>query len=851
MGFPQRYDAAEAERRWQERWADQHLYEFAPDDPRPIFAIDTPPPTVSGELHIGHVYSYVQAEAMIRFWRMQGYNVYYPFGFDDNGLPTERFVEKKRGIRARDLSRAEFIAACLDVSREVEDRFESFWKSLGMSVDWRLRYSTIDPTARRTSQWSFIDLYRKRLVYRAQAPNPWCVECQTAIAQAEMEDAERTTVFYTIPFQIADSSSQMNEADPQSAIPIATTRPELLPACVAVFVHPEDARFMHLIGQEAVVPLFERAVPILADAAVDPQKGTGAVMCCTFGDSTDVEWWRSHQLPLIPLVTRQGRLSADGGPYAGLSLAAARKQIVSDLRERELLLGERATEQSVRIHERCKTPLEILETSQWFIRVLDAKEALLEAGRKITWHPAHMQARYEHWVQNLGWDWCISRQRFYGVPFPVWHCDQCGAIILAEEAQLPVDPATAAPPRPCDCGNSDLRPESDVMDTWATSSVSPQIAGRMLDDPALYKRLFPMQLRPQAHDIIRTWAFDTIVKSHYHFGTIPWETLIISGHALDSSGQSIHKSLGNAPIEPTALVARHGADAIRYWACGGTLGADQPVNEAMIKQGARLITKLWNAARFIASHLEPPRDERPETKDGSQPADNVSWSLVLGPSSLLPADRALLSWLQRLIARASASFRAYEYAAACEATERFFWGTLCDNYLEWVKSRLYDDGGAGRRAAQSTLYHALLAILKLFAPIMPHVTEEIYQQLYGGSRAPAMNAAEKPQPFGSIHISAWPQADDTLIDEPAERAGEALLAITASVRRWKSARKVGLGAELASVVIALDDTGLRAALEQSRADIRSVTRAREITFVDAAHAGFEEAVPGLWVKIEA
>jgi len=866
MGLPQRYDAAEAERRLQTTWIANRLYDFDPNDPRPIFAIDTPPPTVSGEIHIGHVYSYVQAEAMARFWRMQGYNVYYPFGFDDNGLPTERYVEKRLNIRARDLSRADFIAACLEVSREVEDRFEIFWKRLGFSVDWRLRYSTIDPHARRTSQWSFLDLYHKGVVYRAQAPNPWCVECRTAIAQAEMDDAERATTFYTLAFGVDQSERQetrdkrretrdeRQESDNHSSspvsslqspvsriLPIATTRPELLPACVAVFVHPSDTRFAHLIGQTAIVPLFERRVPILADTAVDPQKGTGAVMCCTFGDTTDVEWWRAHQLPLIPLITRQGRLSDDGGPYAGLTLAEARKRIVADLREQSLLLGEQASRQSIRIHERCKTPLEILETSQWFIRVLDAKDALIEAGRKIAWHPAHMQTRYEHWVANLGWDWCISRQRFYGVPFPLWHCDACGTTILADEAQLPVDPLSDAPPCPCDCGNADLRPESDVMDTWATSSVSPQIALRMLEEPELYQRLFPMQLRPQAHDIIRTWAFYTIVKSHYHFGTIPWETVMISGHGLDPAGHSIHKSLGNSPIAPDALIARYGADAIRYWACGGSVGADQPINEANMKQGARLVTKLWNASRLIASHLtdEIKNEELRIEKDWHR--QNNSQFSILNSQFLLLADRALLSWLQHLIARAAASFCAYDYAAALEATERFFWGTFCDNYLEWVKARLYDGSSAERRAAQATLAHTLLAILKLLAPIMPHITEEIYQQLY---------SARGEDCSGSIHTSAWPQPDDALIDPGAERAGEALLAITSAARRFKSARKLGLGAELAGITIALEDTELRAALEQSQVDLRSVTRARAIAFVATPGEGSGEIAPGLWARIE-
>jgi valyl-tRNA synthetase len=844
MGFPQRYDAAGAERRWQDTWASTRLYEFDPADSRPPFAIDTPPPTVSGTIHIGHVYSYVQAEAMARFWRMQGHNVYYPFGFDDNGLPTERFVEKLRGIRARDLSRPEFIATCLQVSREFEDRFESFWRGLGMSVDWRLRYSTIDPAARRISQWSFLDLYRKGLIYRAQLPNPWCVECQTAIAQAEMEDAERTTTFWTLDFGFAiDTQSKIQ--NPKSKIEIATTRPELLPACVAVFVHPEDARFTQLIGQTAIVPLFGRAVPILADATVDPSKGSGAVMCCTFGDTTDVAWWRAHDLPLIPLITRQGRLSADGGRYAGLSLAEARKRIIADMRDAGLLLAERPAEQTVRVHERCKTPLEILETQQWFIRVLDAKAALLAAGRQITWRPEYMRARYEHWVENLAWDWCISRQRFYGVPFPVWHCDKCGAIMLADEAQLPIDPSADTPPRACACGNTQLRPDPDVMDTWATSSVSPQIAARMFDDPDRYRQLSPMQLRPQAHDNIRVWAFYTIVKSLYHFGSIPWETLMISGHGLDPSGHKISKSRANAGAGPEALIARYGADPVRYWACGGALGADRPINEDEMRQGARLITKLWNASRFIASHLDLAGDEGRTTSDESHPIDDAPSSFGLRPSSLLLADRALLSWLQRLITRATHSFQSYEYAAACEVTERFFWGTLCDNYLEWVKGRLYDGLEQERNAARATLHQTLLTILKLFAPILPHITEEIYQQMYSHASSAANGAA-----FQSIHTSAWPQANPALIDEQAERAGAVLLAITSGARRFKSAHKLGLGAELAGLAIAMENEETRQMLEQSRADLRSVTRAREITFVAQPGDRFEELEPGLWMMID-
>jgi valyl-tRNA synthetase len=818
MGFPNRYEAAHHEQEWQATWAAQQTFAFDPNDTRPIFAVDTPPPTVSGDIHIGHVYSYVQAEAMIRFWRMQGRNVYYPFGFDDNGLPTERYVERSRKVRARDLPRAEFIATCLEVSREVEDRFEVFWKRLGMSVDWRLRYSTIDPHARRISQWSFIDLFQKGRIYRAQAPNPWCVECQTAIAQAELDDAERQTTFYTLSFQVATAE---DATAPQSTIylPIATTRPELLPACVAIFVHPDDLRYQDLIGQQALVPLIGRLVPILADPGANPQKGTGAVMCCTFGDTADVAWWKAHHLPLIPLVTRTGTLGDSAGTYAGLSLAEARTRILADLDAAGMLLDARPTSQSVRIHERCKTPVEILETNQWFIRVLDLKQELLAAGRQITWYPEYMRTRYEHWVEHLSWDWCISRQRFYGVPFPAWHCTQCGAIILADPAQLPIDPTTDTPMQGCACGGT-LRPDEDVMDTWATSSVSPLIATHFEEAQGL--QMFPMQLRPQAHDIIRTWAFDTIVKQHLHFGQIPWQTLMISGHALAPDGTSIHKSLGNSPIAPDVLITRHGADAVRYWACGGGLGADQPVNESEMKQGARLAAKLWSAARFLAGFTE-----RATMASGSDPA------------ALLPTDRALRSWTQRTIVRATSQYTNYEYAAARETIERFFWDTLCDNALEWSKGRLYDPEPLPHAAALESLQIALLATLKLLAPIMPHVTEAIYQQLFATSGAA----------FQSIHTSDWPKLDESMIDPAAERGAEALIAIGAAVRRFKTTNRLGLGTQLAQIVIATEDVELRELLRATEPDLRSLTRTEAILWTTET-SGSEAITADLALRID-
>jgi valyl-tRNA synthetase len=810
MSIPERYDPAEAEARWQAAWAARRLYEFNPADPRPLFVIDTPPPTVSGEITIGHVYSYTQAECMARYQRMRGHNVYYPFGFDDNGLPTERFVERKRNIRAHQVGRQAFVAACLETTHEIEARFEQFWRSLGFSVDWRLRYSTISPEAQRISQWSFLDLHRKGLIYRATTPNPWCIECRTAIAQAEIDDAERATTFYTITFR--------------PSLPIATTRPELLPACVAIFVHPEDTRYNGLIGSTARVPLSERTVPILADEAVDPQKGTGAVMCCTFGDATDVAWWQQHDLPLIPLLKRDGRLSKHAGPYEDLKLSEARERILADLAAAGALGEQHAATQTVRVHERCGTPLEILQTAQWYVRILDAKEQLLAAGRQINWYPAHMHNRYANWVEGLAWDWCISRQRFYGVPFPAWHCASCGTTILADEAQLPLDPASTTPPRPCPCGG-ELLPDEDVMDTWATSSVSPQIAARMFEEPELYQRLFPMHLRPQGHDIIRTWAFYTIAKSLFHFGKLPWQNVMVSGHALDPLGLKISKSKNNAPANPTLLIERHSADALRYWACNATLGSDQPISEEIMRQGRRLINKLWSAGRLLAA---AGRRQEAGPSLCSTTADNPA-------SCILPADKALLSSLQRLISTTTALMERYEYAQALDGVERFFWGTFCDQYLELVKGRLYDGDAEQKAAALSTSLTTFEALLKLFAPFMPHICEELHHLLYAQSED------------DSIHTTAYPSPNQALHDEAAEQTGAAITALVAATRRAKTARKLSLGTPVAAATIGCTNEALLLQLQQAAYDLQAVMRAGALHFATTGQG--EELAPGLWLDL--
>ena len=798
MMLPNRYDFREAEPRLARFWAEAGTYDFDSAASGPLFTIDTPPPTVSGQLHLGHCYSYTQADVIARYRRMRGERVYYPMGFDDNGLPTERFVEQTIKRKATELGREAFIEACLALTHQTEDRFEQLWRRLGLSVDWRYRYSTISPEARRVSQESFIQLYRSGKAYAQLAPTLWCPECRTAIAQAEVNDATLPTQFSTLAFHLPDGT----------ILPIATTRPELLPACVAIFVHPQNARYVSFIGSMASIELAglpRIEVPILADELADPTKGTGAVMCCTFGDSTDVRWWRTHNLPLRAVIGRDGRMTALAGIYAGLPVVEARKHILHDLAEQGLILHQETTghnEHNVGVHERCDTPVEYLQTRQWFIRVLDEKERLLAAGRKIAWYPEHMRTRYEHWVEHLQWDWCISRQRYFGVPFPAWTCRQCGKTLLAAWEQLPVDPQTTSPLTPCECGASDFEPEQDILDTWATSSCSPLLIAGWPDDPERFARQFPASLHPQAHDIIRTWAFYTIVKSLYHTGDIPWRALMISGHALSEERRKLSKSKAHSEAGPLEVIAQESADALRYWATAGRTGADTAFSKDIIANGRRLVTKLWNASRFAESRL-----------DGFDHATIADDGMI---AALLPTDRWLLSQLARTIAFVTKELDGYEYATARAEIERFFWSDLCDNYLELAKARLYGEPGPARSAAQWTLYQTLLTVLKLLAPHLPYITEEIYQGLF-----------RQWESATSIHLSSWPAEQPLWMDTPSEEAGKALLDILRQVRRYKAEYGLSVGAELASLCIHIAPEQ-RATIEQMLVDIKSATRATTI-----------------------
>ncbi|MFH1073281.1 MAG: valine--tRNA ligase [Nanoarchaeota archaeon] len=805
MALEDRYNPQLAEKKWQEFWEKEGIYKFNPNDKRPIFSVDTPPPTISGDMHLGHSFSYSQQDFLIRYKRMAGFNVFYPFGTDDNGLATERLVEKINKVKSRSMSRKEFVRLCLKTLDQIRPNYISDWKKLGMSCDFSIYYTTINDHCQRISQKSFIDLYKMGREYRKEAPTIWCPECQTAIAQVELEDRELKSYFNDIIFKI----------DREEVI-IATTRPELLPACVAVFFHPEDKRYQKHAGKKAFVPLFNYEVPVLQDPRVSMEKGTGIVMCCTFGDQTDAEWYKQYKLPLRVALSRDGKMTALAKGYEGQKIAEARKNIIQDLTHAGLLTSQKEIIHVVNVHERCGTEIEILETKQWFIKYLDLKEKFLEHGRKLHWYPPYMYVRLENWIKGLQWDWCISRQRYYGVPFPVWYCRKCGETILAEEKQLPVDPLEDHPSKPCRCGSTDFEPEQDVLDTWATSSLTPKLAVALFRDKKVFKKLYPMTLRPQAHDIITFWLFNTMVKSILHENKNPWRDVVISGFALDPHGKKMSKSKGNA-IAPQEMMKKYCADSLRFWAAGSKLGEDLPFQEKDLVTGQKMVTKLWNASRFVTMNLQ----------------DFDIKKIQPEKLALRAVDEWILSKMQAIIKEATETFGHYEYSKTKADVELFFWKSFCDNYLEIVKERLYTEerfGKAGKEAAQFTLYTILLDILKLIAPIMPHITEEVYQSYFA--------LHEKPK---SIHLFDWPKPEKRFIKETHERGGDLAVLIIAECRKQKSLKSLSLKAEIKKIVISTGKEEQQL-LKDFLDDIKSTVKAVEIEFGEAGEIAVSETL---------
>ena len=760
MELPKNYDPKISELKWLEFWEKEKVYSFNPESKSEIYSIDTPPPTVSGKMHIGHSFSYSQQDFIVRFQRMLGKNIFYPFGTDDNGLATIRMVEKMKNVKGVQMGRKEFIELCLGTLEEIRSDVVYDWKRIGVSADFSIFYTTIDEHCQRISQKSFLDLHKMGRIYRKKAPFVWCPECQTAIAQVEMKDSERDSRMVYMKFDTTIGES----------VTIATTRPELLPACVAIHIHPDDKRFKKFIGAKAKIPFTNREVKIEANKDVDMEFGSGIVYHCTYGDMDDVKWMEEYKIEPIEIMNKDGTLNEKAGRFKGLYVKKARGEVIKALEEEKRIEKIEPIHHVVNVHERCDTDIEILTTEQWFIRYLDLKDDFIKYGRKIKWYPEHMRIRYENWIQGLKWDWNISRQRHFGVPIPVWYCKKCNEPLIADERQLPVDPLADIPVHKCKCGSNEFIGEKDVLDTWATSSLTPDIAIELFKDKGLQKKLHPMSLRPQAHDIITFWLFNTVVKSYFHHKDVPWQNVMISGWALDPHGKKMSKSKGNV-VDPRETISKYSADALRFWAAGSKLGDDLPFQDKDLVTGGKFITKIWNASKFAFMHLADYDLEK--------------------PAELEPLDRWILSKISRVVKESTENMMNYEYSHTKLGTETFFWHTFCDNYLELIKDRLYNYETRGKEAklsAQYGLYHSLLTIIKLMAPIMPFITEELYQLYFKNH--------EKTK---SVHLTKWPSID--MIDEHAEHIGDFVVAVVEFVRKEKTSKKLSLKAPIKKLTI--------------------------------------------------
>jgi valyl-tRNA synthetase len=856
------FDAGAAEHRWDERWQQSGIYRWDPKRPREeTFVVDTPPPTASGSLHVGHVFSYTQADVMVRFKRMRGMNIFYPMGWDDNGLPTERRVQnyyhvrcdpstpyvenlelseasaKQRKKPARLVSRPNFIEACYGLIDEDEECFRQLWRRLGLSVDWSQEYQTINDHCRRIAQHSFRDLHEKDIVYTSEAPTMWDIDFQCAVAQAEVEDKPMPGAYHYIEFAVEGS---------EQTFTVATTRPELLPACVGVTAHPEDERYKAIFGKNAITPLFRAPVKIFPSELADPEKGTGILMVCTFGDATDVIWWRDEGLPLRQVVASNGRLreiefgagvgGVDGfesrdapaanryyGELAGKSIKQAQARVVELLREPDgsatgngaPLQGEpEVIEHPVKFFEKGDRPLEYLPTRQWFARLVERKDDLLAKGAEVQWHPPFMHARFRDWTKNLNIDWCLSRQRFFGVPIPVWYpLGESGepdydAAIVAEYDQMPIDPTVDVPSGYAEAQRGQpggFAADPDIFDTWFTSSMTPQISSHWRSDDERHAQLFPADVRPQGHDIIRTWAFYTIAKAMLHEDTIPWHNAMISGWILDPDRKKMSKSKGNV-MTPLPLLEQYTADAGRYWAASARLGADTAFDEKVWKIGKRLVTKLFNAGKFVLSQTG---EQQP-----------ISCEL----------DRAFVLQLRELVEGCSNDFEAYNYAHALQQTESFFWTHFTDTYLELakVRARAFEDGASGAAAVESgsavaALRLGLSVLLRLFAPVMPYISEEVWSWAFAGETG-----------HESIHVAPWPSAADfDGIAAPAEPASfEIAVAAHAAINKAKADAEVSMGREVETLKLHANGATL-AKLEAVLGDVLQAARCQAHTLAES------------------
>ena len=769
-----KYNIQEKEEKWLNYWDENKIYEFIPDN-REVYSIDTPPPTVNGKIHIGHIFSYSQAEMIARYKRLKGYNVFYPFGFDDNGLPSERLVEKEQNKRAHEIGRDDFRNLCYDTTDKYEDEFKKLFKRAGFSANIDDAYKTVSNNTMRISQLNFIEMVNNGNCYHKESPALWCNECLTSIAQAELETKEVKTMFNYINFETIEGET----------FTIATTRPELIPAIVCIFVNPNTTKYKHLIGKVAHIPILDIEVPIMCDEEVDEDKGTGIVMCCTFGDQTDISWYKKYNLPLKNIFTTDGKIIESIPNYGGLTIKDARNKIIEDFKDNGYLVKQEELIHEVQTHERCGKEVEYSIMNQWFVDIMNHKEDFIRLGNEINWYPEYMHTRYNEWVNNIMWDWCISRQRYFGVPFPVWYCKNCGKVILADKEDLPVNPLVDKPKNKCSCGCSEFVPETDIMDTWQTSSITPLINMNYGSNKNYEDILKPMSLRCNAHDIIRTWDFYSIVKSYYNFGIKPWNNVMISGFVMANKGEKISKRKSNSKMDPFELLSTYGADVVRYWAASGRLGTDIIFNDETFLRGKKLINKLWNVSKFIEMHLSD--YEEKEFNDYEY------------------IDRWILSSYQDMEKKCTKYLDNYEIGLALNTLEKFFWN-FCDNYIEIVKHRLYrpeEFKEGARYSGQHTIYRLLYKLLQDFSIYFPFITEEIYQGIYGGK---------------SIHLTEFKSLNIELSSELND--GNRIIFIIGLIRGEKAKNNLSLRTIINNLNISIPED-LKNALEYSMDDFKA------------------------------
>ena len=726
-------DIKGVEEKWAGTWKNRSFSRVHGKD---IFSIDTPPPTISGDLHMGHAFSYSHQDIVARYMRMKGKNVLYPFGFDNNGLATERYVEKALKVNLMSMELGASLKICTDKSLETIENMIVFFKRMGFTADFDKSYITYSREVWKTVQESFLELYGRGIAYRQDGMTVWCPTCRTAISQIEMVDRTLGSEFVYLRFHSDDSF-----------IDIATTRPEMIGACVALAINPEDPRMKDLEGKEFHIPIYGGKVKLITDSRVKIDKGTGAEMICTFGDQEDYDMWKTHGLELKTIVDRKG-IMRENGPLEGLRINEARKKIRELLKNEGFVLKTESIQHSVNVHERCDTPVEVSVSTQWYARYMDLKEKLIEQGRKVQWHPDFMRIRYENWVNGLKWDWCISRQRILGIPIPVWYCRSCNRIIPAEKSEIPVDPRFTSKKACPHCGSGDVEPERDVMDTWFTSSLSPTIVNNIYG----FKPDTTINARFQAHEIISTWAFTTIYKSYIHYGKIPWNDAVISGNVFDSKGEKMSKSKGNVVL-PTDIVEKYGADSLRLWCVSSSIHEDTPLSEQELTRGMRTIIKIYNAIKLVSS------------------MENGKWDGTVK----LPFNRWILGEFSEALKKVETAYERYDLARARTEIDNLFWKHFCDNYLEMTKYYTQNGEDSVKGEIHAVAVKVAEGILRMYAPIIPFMTEEAHHMLGEDN---------------SIHDQLWPEKDELGKYDPAEFASaiQIIDGIRAERSKMKSSR---------------------------------------------------------------